>query len=130
MSLFEFEFGMIAPLFVIACHCRDPALRRKAIRLMRYLHRTEGAWDTCSAGKIAEGIMEIEERGLTVIETCESVTENSRIRATNADIGQAHPSKVILSFSHSPYEVAEQEFISWASWSRSELASRTFWVSP
>jgi hypothetical protein len=129
MSLFEFEFGMIAPLFVIACHCRDPALRRKAIRLMRYLHRTEGAWDTCSAGKIAEAIMETEERGLTVIETCESVTENSRIRATNADIDLAHPSEVILSFSHAPYEVAEQEFISWASWSRSELASRTFWVS-
>jgi hypothetical protein len=129
MSLFEFDFGMIAPLFVIACHCRDPALRRKAIRLMRYLHRTEGAWDTCSAGKIAEGIMEIEERGLTLIESCESVTENSRIRATDADIDPAHPSEVILSFSHSPYEVKEQEFISWASWSRSELASQTFWVS-
>ena len=40
LSLFEFDFGMITPLFVIACHCRDPALRRKAIRLMRYLHRT------------------------------------------------------------------------------------------
>ena len=129
MSLFEFDFGMIAPLFVIACHCRDPALRRKAIRLMRYLHRTEGAWDTCSAGKIAEGFMEIEERGLTVIQSCESVTENSRIRATNADVDPARPSQVVLSFSHYPYEVTEQESISWASWSRSELASRTFWVS-
>lgn len=129
MSLFEFDFGMVAPLFMVACHCRDPALRRKAIRLMRYLHRTEGAWDTCSAGKIAEGIMEIEERGLTVIATCESVTENSRIRVTNADVDPARPSEVILSFSHSPYEVIEQEFISWASWTRSELASRTLWVS-
>src|SRR5271170_162865 len=78
MSLFEFDFGMIAPLFWIACHCRDPALRRKAIRLMRYLHRTEGAWDGCSAGKIAESIMEIEERGLTVIQSCHYITENSR----------------------------------------------------
>jgi hypothetical protein len=129
MSLFEFDFGMIAPLFVMACHCRDPALRRKAIRLMRYLHRTEGSWDTCSAGKIAETIMEIEERGLTVIESCESVTENSRIRAINADMDPAHPAEVLLSFSHSPYEVVEQEFISWTSWSRSELASRTYWVS-
>lgn len=129
MSLFEFDFGMIAPLFVIACHCRDPALRRKAIRLMRYLHRTEGAWDTCSAAKIVEGVMEIEERGLTVIPSCDSVTENSRIRATNADIDPDHPSQVILSFSHSPYEVTQQRFISWASWSRSELPSRTLWVS-
>ena len=96
---------------------------------MRYLHRTEGSWDTCSAGKIAETIMEIEERGLTVIESCESVTENSRIRAINADIDPAHPAEVLLSFSHSPYEVVEQEFISWASWSRSKLPSRTYWVS-
>ena len=129
MSLFEFDFGMIPPLFSIACHCRDPALRRKAIRLMRYLHRTEGAWDTCGAGKLAEGIVEIEERGLTVIETCESVTENSRIRAINADIDPAHPSDVVLTFSHSPYESIEQGLISWASWTRTELASRTFWVS-
>jgi hypothetical protein len=129
MSLFEFEFGMIAPLFFIACHCRDPALRRKAIRLMRYLHRTEGAWDTCSAAKIAELIMEIEERGLTVIQSCHSITENSRIRATNADMDPANPSHVILSFCHSPYEVIEQELISWASWSRTELESQTFWVS-
>jgi hypothetical protein len=129
MSLFEFDFGMIAPLFVIACHCRDPALRRKAIRLMRYLHRTEGAWDTCGAGKIAEAIMEIEERGLTVIESSDSLIEASRIRASNADIDPAHPAEVLLSFSHSPYEVVEQEFISWASWSSSELASRTIWVS-
>jgi hypothetical protein len=129
MSLFEFDFGMIAPLFLIACHCRDPALRRKAIRLMRYLHRTEGAWDTCSAGKIAESIVEIEERGLTVIQSYHHITENSRIRATNADIDPAHPSRVILSFCHSPYEVIEQELISWASWSRSELDSRTVWVS-
>jgi Fungal Zn(2)-Cys(6) binuclear cluster domain len=129
MSLFEFDFGMIAPLFMIASHCRDPTLRRKAIRLMRYLHRTEGAWDTCSAGKIAESIMEIEERGLTVIQSCHSITENSRIRATNADIDPIHPSRVILSFCHSPYEVIEQELISWVSWSRGELESRTFWVS-
>jgi hypothetical protein len=129
MSLFEFDFGMIPPLFLIACHCRDPALRRKAIRLMRYLHRTEGAIDTCSAGKIAESIMEIEERGLTVIQSCHSITENSRIRATNADIDPAHPSRVMLSFCHSPYETIEQELVSWASWSRSELDSRTFWVS-
>ena len=129
MSLFEFEFGMIPPLFVIACHCRDPAIRRKAIRLMRYLHRTEGAWDSCGAGKLAEGIMEIEERGLTVIESCESVTENSRIRATNADIDPAHPSSVVLTFSHSPYDGIEKDLISWASWSRTELVSRTCWVS-
>jgi hypothetical protein len=129
MSLFEFDFGMIPPLFLIACHCRDPALRRKAIRLMRYLHRTEGAWDTCSSGKIAEAIMEIEERGLTVIQSCHHITENSRIRAKNADIDPAHPSRVILSFCHSPYEAIEQELISWASWSRSELDSRTLWVS-
>ena len=129
MSLFEFDFGMIPPLFSIACHCRDPAIRRKAIRLMRYLHRTEGAWDTCSAGKLAEGIVEIEERGLTAIESCEFVTEDSRIRATNADIDPAHPSDVILTFSHSPYDGTEQGLISWASWTRTELASRTFWVS-
>jgi hypothetical protein len=128
MLVYEFDLGMIAPLFFIATRCRDPKLRRKAIRLMRYLHRQEHVWDTCSAAKIAEGIMLIEERGLTVIKSCEDITEHSRIRALMVDILPELPSKVVLHFARSPYEVEEEELLDWATWSMGEIPTTTQWV--
>lgn len=129
MSLFESDFGMIPPLFFIACHCRDSALRRKATRLMRYLHRAEGAWDSCSAAKIVDGIIDIEERGIAVVQSCRNISEHKRIRAVDADINPAYTSSVVLTFTRWPYTEPHQELIDWASWSRSELASLTVWVS-
>ena len=125
MSLFVFDLGLIPPLFFIACHCRDPAVRRKAIRLMRYLHRKEGSWDTCSAAKLAEGVMMIEERGLTLIRHCADVTELSRIRALGASIHPMNLSKVILRYTRSPYLNEEEEQIDWATLTGGTLATLT-----
>jgi hypothetical protein len=127
MCLFEHDFGLIAPLFTIASCCRDPELRRQAVQLMRYLHRQEGSWDSCSAAKLAEGIIKIEERHMPSVNSQKDVSESNRIRAHMAEMGQ--PGEVILTFSRSPYISQEKEAIDWATWSKPQLDSVTNWVS-
>ena len=63
--LFHNWLGLIAPLYLVASSCRNPTVRRKAIALLRTLHRNEAAWDSCSAAKLAEEVMLIEERDST-----------------------------------------------------------------
>ena len=80
------DLGLIPPLLHIALHCRHPVTRRRATYLLRYLHRYEGAWDTCCAAKIAERVVEIEERGLSVVNAPADVSEFSRVRLVRAEL--------------------------------------------
>ncbi|PYH66123.1 Zn(II)2Cys6 transcription factor [Aspergillus vadensis CBS 113365] len=48
------------PLFLIAFRCREPTIRRHAIRLLRQYPRREGICEGMAALKIAERVMEIE----------------------------------------------------------------------
>lgn len=59
--LFTLELGTVSPLFMIARACRDPILRRRAIRLLRKVPVREGLWDSLTAADITERIMELEE---------------------------------------------------------------------
>lgn len=61
---FTLDIGLIAPLYDIACRCRDPFLRRRAIYLLRVSGRQEGIWDSSLAAHVAERIVAIEEDGL------------------------------------------------------------------
>ncbi|KAF1841922.1 uncharacterized protein K460DRAFT_241906, partial [Cucurbitaria berberidis CBS 394.84] len=49
----SFELSPIVPLFVTACRCRDPVVRRRAIALLLTCRRREGVWDSLGAGIIA-----------------------------------------------------------------------------
>ncbi len=81
-------------------------------------------WDTCAAAKIAEGVVGLEER---------DGGKKGRVRVVDADIDLRWPSSVVLRFRRDGDGVTqarvEEELIDWASWSRSELASLTVWVS-
>ena len=57
----SFELSPIVSLFITACRCRDPSLRRRAIALLLSYHRREGIWDSTGAGKIAAQCMLLEE---------------------------------------------------------------------
>ncbi|KAF2111685.1 hypothetical protein BDV96DRAFT_649663 [Lophiotrema nucula] len=66
----SFELSPIVPLFITACRCRDPVLRRRAIALLLNCRRREGVWDSFGAGMVAlqcvkleEGIAEIVDLG-------------------------------------------------------------------
>jgi hypothetical protein len=61
---FSIEFGIVAPLFVVATQCRDRMLRRQAIQLLMSQPRREGMWDSKLCGTVAQWIMEVEEEGM------------------------------------------------------------------
>ncbi|KZZ97553.1 C6 zinc finger domain protein [Moelleriella libera RCEF 2490] len=60
---FSADLGIVPPLFVVATKCREPRLRRQAIRLLRSSARREGMWDSELAANIGHWIMTVEEGG-------------------------------------------------------------------
>jgi hypothetical protein len=58
----SFELSPIIPLFVTACRCRDPIIRRRAISLLLSYRRREGVWDSLGAGMVAAQCMAKEEK--------------------------------------------------------------------
>ncbi|KAI9654297.1 MAG: hypothetical protein M1831_005462 [Alyxoria varia] len=57
-----FDVGLAEPLFYVATKCRDPALRRKALRLLhRKIPSYDGIWNKPFATHIAARVIEIEE---------------------------------------------------------------------
>lgn len=61
---FSADLGIVPPLYVVATKCRDPVLRRQAIRLLRSSARREGMWDSELTARIAMWIAEVEEEGV------------------------------------------------------------------
>ncbi|KAF2872183.1 hypothetical protein BDV95DRAFT_38257 [Massariosphaeria phaeospora] len=57
----SFELSPIVPLFLTACRCRDPVLRRRAIALLLNCRRREGVWDSFGAGMVALQCVKLEE---------------------------------------------------------------------
>lgn len=62
--IFQFEIGVIPPLYMTARKCRDPILRRRAIDLLRQAPKQEGLWESGQMAAVAERIVEIEEQDL------------------------------------------------------------------
>jgi hypothetical protein len=63
-STFYLDSGISFPLFFVASKCRDGALRRKSIELLRAVDRQEGVLNSLLTAKIAERLVSIEEEGL------------------------------------------------------------------
>jgi hypothetical protein len=55
--------GMLASLWLVTSRTRDPVLRRRAIGMLLYYPRREGAWDSVLAARLAWEIMLLEEAG-------------------------------------------------------------------
>lgn len=59
--LFTFEMGLVPPLYFTAARCRFPALRRRAVALMRRAPGKEGMWDRAEMVGIADKVIGMEE---------------------------------------------------------------------
>ncbi|KAL1610256.1 hypothetical protein SLS60_001921 [Paraconiothyrium brasiliense] len=57
----SFELSPIVPLFVTACRCRDPVLRRRAVAILLNCRRREGVWDSFGAAMVALNCIKLEE---------------------------------------------------------------------
>jgi hypothetical protein len=58
---FSTNSGVVPSLYMTAARCRDPAIRREALKLLRTCDRREGLWDSNVAADIAGKIIDIEE---------------------------------------------------------------------
>jgi hypothetical protein len=82
--IFTLASGVIEPLFIIGTRCRDPALRRKALRLLQLYPRREGICEGMLAEKIVRAVIDIE--------------ENNCLRSV--DYRQSHSSTTTSSFTY------------------------------
>lgn len=98
---FSLELGIVMPLFQVAAKCRDPYLRRRAIKHLTTVNRQEGVWDSLGAARVAEVLMLIEEEGLGNVQSSKEIPEDKRIIETNI-IVHIDQREVELSFSLRP----------------------------
>lgn len=63
-STFHLDSGISFPLFFVASKCRDGAVRRKSIELLRAVDRQEGILNSFLTAIVAERLVSIEEEGL------------------------------------------------------------------
>lgn len=60
--MFTLASGVTEPLFIIGTRCRDPGLRRKALRLLQLYPRREGICEGMLAEKIVRTVIDTEEK--------------------------------------------------------------------
>lgn len=64
-SRFTFDVSVLPPLHIVGSKCRDPLLRREAIRLLRQCRVQEGLWAPHGMAEMCNWMMEVEEAGMT-----------------------------------------------------------------
>jgi len=72
-------------LCFVGCSCRDPTVRRRAIRLLYRDRRLEGIWSSVICGVYAEQVMMLEEDGLDYIENQDDIPALKRVRIISCD---------------------------------------------
>jgi hypothetical protein len=86
-STFLFDMEIVSPLYLVAIKCRDPSIRRRAIAVLRHTVRREGLWDSVKAAAIAERVMQIEEKGLPILDGSVLPAEGARVANCHIDSG-------------------------------------------
>lgn len=57
------EIGIVPVLYIIGVKCRHPMVRRQVLSILRRQRIQEAVWDSISAAKVVERVIEIEESG-------------------------------------------------------------------
>lgn len=81
--IFMLDMEIVSPTYLIAVKCRQPQLRRRAISLLRTMHRREGFFDSDLAAAIAERVISIEEVHINVLDGTEWPREENRVHHTD-----------------------------------------------
>lgn len=108
ISNFSLDLGYLAAIFFAAIRCRDPRLRRRAIRVLELYPRREGMWESTAAAAIGRRWMELEEQGLGQIVSADQVPEANRIAILDLEVKSAK-SSASLRFTASSSPSAEAQ---------------------
>lgn len=60
---FALDLGVVPPLYLVMVKCRDPKLRREAMRLLEENPRREGVWDSVTTTALGRWVISLEEEG-------------------------------------------------------------------
>lgn len=87
--VYSLDLGIIAPLYMAISRCRDPSIRRRALKLLACCNRCEGIWDSTLSARVGERIIAIEEQGAMSqpVLLASQIPEHSRIRDLHTKFG-------------------------------------------
>ena len=75
-------FSPLPPLFFIVTRCREPTIRRQALRILTQLNRRDGFWDSNIVSICAGSVLDSEELAALNLECQgESVSQSTRIKS-------------------------------------------------
>jgi hypothetical protein len=60
---FSFDIAVVPPLYTVVIKCRDPHIRRAALKLLDRYPRREGVWDSVANAGLGRWVMALEEEG-------------------------------------------------------------------
>jgi hypothetical protein len=60
---FSFDLAVVPPLYTVVIKCRDPHIRRDALKLLDHYPRREGVWDSVAVAGLGRWVMALEEEG-------------------------------------------------------------------
>lgn len=75
---FTLDVGIVAPLYDIACRCRDPMIRRRALHVLRMSSRHEAIYNGVLAAQIVQKVIASEEAGF-IVTSSSDVPSSARI---------------------------------------------------
>lgn len=81
---FTLDVEIVGPIHWISIKCREPSVRRRAIAVLRGMHRHEGMWDSRMAAIIAESVVAAEEAGVD-IQAGDFPSEEARVHYSSTD---------------------------------------------
>jgi cholestenol Delta-isomerase len=109
---FSFDLGYMIPVYFTATRCRDPYIRRRAIRLLHTFPRQEGVWESTAAAAVAAKWMSVEEDGLVDVRSAADVPEHKRIRYIDTQV-DVDSKSANVKFAASPGEGRIEVSASW-----------------
>jgi hypothetical protein len=83
---YAFDQGLVYPLYLVTKWCRDGAIRREALKLLKDSARREGFYNGLLMGKTQEWVMHIEEEGIVM---GGFIPQERRVRVNGVQIDSA-----------------------------------------
>ncbi|KAH6721934.1 hypothetical protein BKA61DRAFT_164911 [Leptodontidium sp. MPI-SDFR-AT-0119] len=101
----------VSPLFVVATKCRNPTIRRQALKLLRRYPPSQGFWDSKLVVRVVERILELEEEGLEDSRDPTGAivpSEWARIQAVTVNLDKTNETMMAMVFQRKLTIVEEQ----------------------
>lgn len=92
---FTLAHGIVTPLYMTCTRCRDPSIRRRALRILQTCNRKEGIWDSAQSALVAERIIQIEETAAGGFVTeAGQIQSHARIEQLETSFGPGKPGRI------------------------------------